>query len=134
LERSQLLVKRKGPQLRNLLDGVRSQVDITERITGLHALFSCQTIIEDVTETVTEGNKNIEKVTGRRYLSIIYSARPEENKIVSETYPEIGIENRTDIFTIENLGSVSELPEVETQKPDVSKLLVKTLKQREIVK
>ena len=83
---------------------------------------------------MTEGNKNIEKVTGRRYLSIIYSARPEENKIVSETYPEIGIENRTDIFTIENLGSVSELPEVETQKPDVSKLLVKTLKQREIVK
>lgn len=103
-----------------------SQEDIKERITGLHAIFSTQTIVEDVTEAVAEGSKNIEKVTGRRYLSLIYSLRPEENKIVSETYPNIGPENRTDIFTIENLGSHTNLPEFESKKPDISKLLVKS--------
>jgi hypothetical protein len=75
---------------------------IKTKINGLHALFSNQTIMEDVMETVEEGEKDVVKLVGRRYLSIIHSTRAQENKAVESNLPNIE-ENRTDIFTIQRL-------------------------------
>lgn len=92
-------------KLHNMLDGIAKENDgnaptkIKERIKGLHALFSNQTIVEEVIDYIPDKGKTIEKVTGRRYLSIINSWRPKENKMVEAILPIVP-ENRTDIFTI----------------------------------
>src|ERR1044071_5740491 len=69
-----------------------------DRIKGLQALFSSQTIVEDVTKVIPKGDKDELKVTGRRVLSVIYSLNPKDNKVVKST--RLIFPNKTDIYTI----------------------------------
>ena len=77
--------------------------EMKAKVTGLHAMFSSQTIVEEITETIPEGDKDVVKVKGRRYLAKIYSVRPKENKMVEVILPKIS-ENKTDIFTIKRVS------------------------------